>query len=113
MRHGVRTTCDPPTRPRSSPEQRSALREQYSPRAHRASRTCSGATFATGAIRMQSAVVGSGDSGGDDPDEARPGLGEELALLIKQLQGVVSALFMPSFERGAGVAGVVFETREQ
>src|SRR3954452_9340715 len=64
-------------------------------------------------VRMQYAVVLSVDNGGEDPDEGRRGLREELAPAIRQLPGVVSALFMTAYERGAGVAVVVFETREQ
>ena len=62
---------------------------------------------------MQHAAVVSVDNGGEDPDEGRRGLRDELAPAIRQVPGFVSALFMTDYERGAGIGVVVLETREQ
>jgi hypothetical protein len=62
---------------------------------------------------MQYAAVVSVDNSGEDPDDGRRGLREELAPAIRQVPGFVSALFMTDYERGAGIGVVVLDTRDQ
>jgi hypothetical protein len=62
---------------------------------------------------MQYAAVVSVDNSGEDPDEGRRGLREELAPAIRQVPGFISALFLTDYERGAGVGVVVLETRDE
>jgi len=52
------------------------------------------------------------DNSGEDPDEGREGLRNELAPALRAMPGFVSVLLMTAYERGRGVAAVVFETRE-
>jgi hypothetical protein len=53
------------------------------------------------------------DNRGEDPDDGRRGLREELAPAMTALPGFNSALFMTAYERGRGVAVVVFDTQDQ
>ncbi len=62
---------------------------------------------------MSFAAVVSVDNSGEDPDEGRRGLREELTPVIRELPGFVSCIFMTDYERGRGLGVVVLETREQ
>jgi hypothetical protein len=53
------------------------------------------------------------DNSGEDPEDGRRGLREELVPAMKALPGFQSAMFMTAYERGRGVGVVVFETLEQ
>jgi len=53
------------------------------------------------------------DNSGEDPDEGRRGLREELAPAMAQLPGFISGVFMTAYERGRGIGVVVLETRDQ
>jgi hypothetical protein len=53
------------------------------------------------------------DNTGEDPDEGRRGLKEELAPAMRALPGFQSGLFMTAYERGRGIGLVVFDTLEQ
>lgn len=53
------------------------------------------------------------DNTKEDPDAGRAGLREELAPALKSMPGFVTTLLLTAYERGLGVAVVVFETREQ
>ena len=55
---------------------------------------------------MPFALVVEVDNSGEDPEEGRRRLREELAPAVKQLPGFRSLLFMTAFDRGCGV-GVV------
>ena len=50
---------------------------------------------------------------GEDPNEGRKGLVQELAPALRAMPGFVSTLLLTAYERGRGVAVVVFETEEQ
>ena len=58
------------------------------------------------------AVLVEVENSGEDPDEGRRGLRDELAPAMKQLPGFESGLFMTAHERGLGVGVVVFSSRE-
>ena len=62
---------------------------------------------------MSFAAVVSVDNSGEDPDEGRRGLREELTPVIRAMPGFVSCIFMTDYERGRGLGVVVLETREQ
>ena len=62
---------------------------------------------------MPYAAVIEVDNHREDPDEGRRGLREELAPAMKALPGFNSALFMTAYERGRGIAVVVFDTHDQ
>ena len=62
---------------------------------------------------MSYAAVIEVDNSGEDPDEGRRGLREELAPAMKGFPGFESGLFMTAYERGRGIAVVVFESRDQ
>ena len=64
-------------------------------------------------INMPYAAVIEVDNRGEDPDDGRRGLREELAPAMKALPGFNSGLFMTAYERGRGIAVVVFDTQEQ
>lgn len=53
------------------------------------------------------------DNSGEDPDEGRRGLREELAPAMRQIPGFSSGLFLTAYERGVGMGVVVLDTREQ
>jgi hypothetical protein len=53
------------------------------------------------------------DNRGEDPEEGRRGLREELAPALRELQGFRSVLLMTAYERGRGLGVVVLETKEQ
>ena len=53
------------------------------------------------------------DNRGEDPDEGRRGLREELAPAMQHIPGFVSAFFMTAYERGLGMGVMVLETRVQ
>jgi hypothetical protein len=58
------------------------------------------------------AVVVEVDNGAEDPEEGRRGLREELAPAMRQMPGVVSAIFMTAHERGVGYGVIVMDSRE-
>ena len=62
---------------------------------------------------MPFAVIIEVDNSGEDPEEGRRGLREELAPAMKQLAGFQSGLFMTAYERGLGVGVIVFDQRDQ
>src|SRR4051812_22023351 len=62
---------------------------------------------------MPYAAVIEVDNRGEDPDDGRRGLREELAPTMKALPGFNSGLFMTAYERGRGIAVVVFDTQER
>ena len=62
---------------------------------------------------MPFAVIIEVDNSGEDPEEGRRSLREELAPAMKQLAGFQSGLFMTAYERGLGVGVVVFDERDQ
>jgi hypothetical protein len=62
---------------------------------------------------MPYAAVIEVDNSREDPDDGRRGLREELAPAMKALPGFHSGLFMTAYERGRGIAVVVFESQEQ
>jgi hypothetical protein len=62
---------------------------------------------------MAFAVVVEVDNSGEEPDEGRRRLREELTPWVQQLPGFRSLLFMTAFERGFGVGVVVFDERDQ
>ena len=62
---------------------------------------------------MSYAAVIEVDNSGEDPDEGRRGLREELAPAVKRFPGFESGLFMTAYERGRGIAVIVFERRDQ
>src|SRR4051794_1402534 len=53
------------------------------------------------------------DNSGENPDEGRRGLRDELAPALRQMPGFESALLLTAYERGRGVAVVTFTTAEQ
>jgi hypothetical protein len=53
------------------------------------------------------------DNRGEDPDDGRRGLKEDLAPAMRQVPGFVSGLFMTAYDRGLGVGVVLLATREQ
>ena len=59
------------------------------------------------------AVVVEVDNRGEDPEEGKKGLREELAPAIKQFPGFRSGLFLTAHQRGLGVGVVVVDTSEQ
>ena len=62
---------------------------------------------------MSYAAVIEVDNSGEDPDEGRRGLREELAPAMTRFPGFQSGLFMTAYERGRGIAVIVFESRDQ
>ena len=62
---------------------------------------------------MPFALVVEVDNSGEEPEEGRRRLREELAPAVKQLPGFRSLLFMTAFDRGFGVGVVVFADRDQ
>lgn len=52
------------------------------------------------------------DNSREDPATGRRGLQEELAPALKSMPGFVSTLLMTAYERGRGVAVVVFDSRQ-
>ena len=62
---------------------------------------------------MKYAAMITVDNSGEDPDDGRRGLREELVPAMKAMPGFQSAMFMTAYERGRGVGVVVFETLEQ
>jgi hypothetical protein len=59
------------------------------------------------------ALVVEVDNSGEEPEEGRRRLHEELAPAVQQLPGFQSLLFMTAFEAGFGIGVVVFENREE
>jgi len=53
------------------------------------------------------------DNSQENPDAGRRGLREELAPAMSQLPGFASGLFLTAYERGRGVAVVLFDTEDQ
>lgn len=62
---------------------------------------------------MRYAAVVEVDNSKEDPDAGRQGLREELAPALSAMPGFVSTLLMTAYERGRGLAVVVFDTPEQ
>ena len=62
---------------------------------------------------MAFAVVVEVDNSGEDPDDARRRLRQELAPSVRQLPGFQSLLFLTALERGLGYGVIVFEERSQ
>lgn len=62
---------------------------------------------------MSYAAVIEVDNSEEDPDAGRRGLRDELAPALAAMPGFVSTLLMTAYERGRGVAVVVFETLDQ
>lgn len=62
---------------------------------------------------MPYAAVIEVDNSGEDPEEGRRGLREELAPAMRALPGFVSGHFLTAYERGRGMAVVVFDTADQ
>jgi hypothetical protein len=62
---------------------------------------------------MSFALVVEVDNSGEDPEEGRRRLREELAPAVKQLPGFRSLLFMTAFDRGFGIGVVVFDDLDQ
>ncbi len=62
---------------------------------------------------MRYAAVIEVDNRGEDPDDGRRGLREELAPAMRAMPGFNSGLFMTAYEHGRGIAVVVFDSREQ
>lgn len=62
---------------------------------------------------MHYATVVEVDNSKEDPDAGRQGLRDELAPALSAMPGFVSTLLMTAYERGQGLAVVVFETQEQ
>jgi hypothetical protein len=52
------------------------------------------------------------DNSGEDPGDGRRGLREELVPALSAMPGFASALLLTAYERGRGVAVVVFDTEE-
>jgi hypothetical protein len=53
------------------------------------------------------------DNSGEDPDDGRRALREELAPAMSHVPGFVSGLFLTAYERGRGMGIVVLESGEQ
>jgi len=51
------------------------------------------------------------DNSREDADAGRRGLQDELAPVLRSMPGFVSTLLMTAYEKGLGVAIVVFDTR--
>ena len=62
---------------------------------------------------MPFALVVEVDNSGEDPEEGRRRLREELAPAVKQLPGFRSLLFMTAFDRGCGVFCFAAHTRSR
>ena len=62
---------------------------------------------------MSFALVVEVDNSGEEPEERRRRLRQELAPAVKQLPGFRSLLFMTAFDRGFGIGVVVFDDRDQ
>ena len=52
------------------------------------------------------------DNTGEDPDEGRRGLREELLPVLKAMPGFVSAALLTAYDQGRGLAVVSFDTAE-
>jgi hypothetical protein len=53
------------------------------------------------------------DNSSEDPDEGREGLRGELLPFLQTLAGFDEAVLLTAYERGRGVALIVFDTEEQ
>ncbi len=62
---------------------------------------------------MQYAAVVEVDNSEEDADLGRKGLRDELAPALKSMPGFVSTVLLTAYERGRGLAVIVFETRDQ
>ena len=62
---------------------------------------------------MAFAVVVEVDNSGEDPEEGRRRLREELAPMVRQLPGFQSLLFLTALERGLGYGVMIFDERDQ
>ncbi len=61
---------------------------------------------------MQYAVIVEVDNSREDPEKGRRELREDLAPAMKQMPGFVTAIFMTDYEKGRGLAVMVFENRD-
>jgi hypothetical protein len=61
---------------------------------------------------MQYAVIVEVDNSRENPDQGRRELREDLVPAMKQMPGFVTAIFMTDYEKGRGLAVMVFENRE-
>jgi hypothetical protein len=52
------------------------------------------------------------DNSREDPDTGRAGLRDELAPALKAMPGFISTVLMTAYERGVGMAVIVFDTKE-
>jgi hypothetical protein len=52
------------------------------------------------------------DNSREDPEAGRKGLRDELLPALQAMPGFVSTLLLTAYERGRGVAAVVFDSRE-
>jgi hypothetical protein len=62
---------------------------------------------------LQYAALIEVDNSNEDPDIGRRGLNNDLAPALKSMPGFVSTVLLTAYERGRGVAVVVFDTKEQ
>ena len=62
---------------------------------------------------MPYAAVIEVDNSGENPEDGRRGLREELAPAMKAMPGFNSGLFMTAYERGRGLAVVLFDDADQ
>ena len=62
---------------------------------------------------MQYAAAVSVDNSGEDPDEGRRGLRDELAPAMQLVPGFVSGVFLTDYERGRGIGIVMLDTKDQ
>ena len=53
------------------------------------------------------------DNSGEDPEAGRRGLREELAPALRAMPGFDSTLLLTAYDRGRGVAVVVFDTLDR
>jgi hypothetical protein len=61
---------------------------------------------------MQYAALIEVDNSREDPEAGRKGLRDELLPALQGMSGFVATLLLTAYERGRGVAVVVFDTRE-
>ena len=62
---------------------------------------------------MAFAVVVEVDNSGEDPEDGRHRLRQELAPAVRQLPGFQSLLFLTALERGLGYGVMIFDERAQ
>ena len=62
---------------------------------------------------MTAALVVQVDNSGEEPEEGKRRLHEELAPFVQALPGFRSLLFMTAFDRGFGIGVVIFDAQSQ